>query len=44
MDEWTPDEVEAHIQFMSDFAGQLEGTGEFVEHQALFAGRRLGAT
>ena len=35
MDQWTPDEVEAHIQFMSDFAARLEGTGEFVDGQAL---------
>ena len=35
MDQWTPDEVEAHIQFMSDFAARLEGTGEFVDAQAL---------
>ena len=35
MDQWTPDEVEAHIQFMSDFATRLEGTGEFVSEQAL---------
>jgi hypothetical protein len=27
MDQWTPDEVEAHVQFMSDFATRLEGTG-----------------
>lgn len=35
MDQWTPDEVEAHIQFMRDFATRLEGTGEFVDGQAL---------
>ena len=35
MDEWTPDEVEAHIQYMRDLAKRLEDTGEFVEHQAL---------
>ncbi len=35
MDQWTPDEVEAHCQFMSDFATRLEGTGEFVDSQAL---------
>lgn len=35
MDTWTPAEVEAHIQFMSDFASRLEGTGEFVDGQAL---------
>jgi hypothetical protein len=35
MDQWAPDEVEAHIQFMNDFAGRLEETGEFVDGQAL---------
>ena len=35
MDRWTPDEVEAHIRFMSDFATRLEATGEFVSEQAL---------
>ncbi len=35
MDQWTPEEVEAHIQFMNDFASRLEGTGEFVDGQAL---------
>jgi hypothetical protein len=25
MDQWTPDEVEAHVQFMRDFATRLEG-------------------
>jgi hypothetical protein len=35
MDQWTPDEVEAHIQFMNDFATRLESTGEFVDGQAL---------
>ncbi len=35
MDRWTPDEVEAHIRFMNDFASRLEGTGEFVDEQAL---------
>jgi hypothetical protein len=35
MDQWTPGEVDAHIQFMRDFATCLEGTGEFVSEQAL---------
>ena len=35
MDRWTPQEVEDHIRFMSDFASKLEGTGEFVDAQAL---------
>ena len=35
MDKWTPDEVSAHMQYMHDFATRLEGTGEFVDGQAL---------
>ena len=35
MDQWTPDEVEAHMQYMRDFMTRLEGTGEFVDAQAL---------
>ena len=35
MDKWTPDEVSAHIQYMSDFASRLEASGEFIDGQAL---------
>ncbi|GAA1882678.1 hypothetical protein LX12_002788 [Williamsia serinedens] len=35
MDRWTPDEVDAHMQFMRDFADKLKATGEFVDAQAL---------
>ncbi|HEY7276087.1 MAG TPA: YciI family protein [Trebonia sp.] len=35
MDQWTPAEVDAHMQFMNDFAARLEETGELVEGQAL---------
>ncbi|WP_141583703.1 YciI family protein [Actinomadura sp. WMMA1423] len=35
MDQWTPEEFTAHIQYMEDFAERLKATGEFVEHQAL---------
>ena len=35
MDRWTPEEVDAHVQYMSDFAKRLQGTGEFVDSQAL---------
>ena len=35
MDQWTPEEVSAHIKYMQDFAATLEGTGEFVDAQAL---------
>ena len=37
MDQWTPAEVDAHIQYMQDFAAKLEKTGEFVSEQALAA-------
>jgi hypothetical protein len=35
MDQWSPEEVEAHIRYMHDFAGRLEESGEFVDGQAL---------
>jgi hypothetical protein len=35
MDEWTSDEVNAHIAYMNDFADRLRGTGEFVDSQVL---------
>jgi hypothetical protein len=35
MDQWKPDEVDAHIKFMQDFAAQLEQSGEFVDAQGL---------
>ncbi len=35
MDQWEPDEVDAHIQYMNDFAAKLEDTGEFVDSRAL---------
>ena len=38
MDQWTPEEVDAHVQYMSDFAARLQNTGEFVDSQALTPG------
>jgi hypothetical protein len=35
MDQWTPEELSAHVQYMQDFAVRLEGSGEFVDSQAL---------
>jgi hypothetical protein len=35
MDRWTPQELSDHVQFMNDLAARLEGTGEFVDGQAL---------
>jgi hypothetical protein len=35
MDQWTPEEFDAHVAFMHDFAARLETTGEFVDGQAL---------
>ncbi|KAA1416310.1 hypothetical protein F0U44_18450 [Nocardioides humilatus] len=37
MDRWTPEEISDHIQYMRDFAAQLESTGEYVDGQALAA-------
>jgi hypothetical protein len=38
MDQWAPEEVTAHIQYMNDFADRLKETGEFVDGQALSPG------
>ena len=35
MDQWSPEEVSDHIRYMQEFATRLEGTGEFVDGQAL---------
>ena len=35
LDRWAPDKVEAHFQYMRDFATKLQETGEFVDGQAL---------
>ena len=35
MDQWTPEEVSDHMNFMHAWAARLEATGEFVEGQAL---------
>ena len=35
MDQWSPEEFEAHVGFMNDFANRLEDNGEFVDGQAL---------
>ena len=35
MDQWTPEEIDAHVLYMSDFAARLEETGEYVDSQAL---------
>jgi hypothetical protein len=35
MDQWTPDELTAHVKYMDDFADRLKGTGEFVDEHAL---------
>ena len=35
MDQWTPDEVSAHIAFMGHVADVLRERGEFVDAQAL---------
>ena len=35
MDQWTPEEIDAHMQYMQDFADRLKETGEYVASQAL---------
>lgn len=35
MDQWAPEEIEAHMKYMSDFAEKLRESGEFVDAQAL---------
>jgi hypothetical protein len=35
MDQWTPEEISVHMQYMRDFAARLECSGEFVDSQAL---------
>ena len=37
MGEWTPDEIEAHIQFQKDLNAELSERGELVDAQALTA-------
>ena len=35
MDQWTPAEIDAHMNYMHEFADRLEQSGEFVDGQAL---------
>ena len=35
MDQWTPEEISDHMQYMRDFAARLESSGEYVDGQAL---------
>lgn len=35
MDQWTPEEFDAHIRYMNDFASRLTESGEFVSSDAL---------
>jgi hypothetical protein len=35
MDQWTPEEVSAHVRYMEDFADRLKESGEYVDSQAL---------
>jgi hypothetical protein len=37
MDQWAPEEIDAHIQYMEDFADRLRDSGEYVDSQALAA-------
>ncbi|WP_433072836.1 YciI family protein [Dactylosporangium sp. CA-052675] len=38
MDRWTPEEVDAHVQYMVDLANRLQESGEFVDGKALQPG------
>jgi hypothetical protein len=31
MERWTPEEFDAHVQYMNDFAARREESGEFVD-------------
>ncbi|HUQ54387.1 YciI family protein [Lentzea sp.] len=35
MDQWSQDEITAHIKYMNDFADRLRDRGEFVDERAL---------
>jgi len=35
MGQWTPEEIDDHVQYMNDFADRLRSTGEYVDSQAL---------
>ncbi|MFE5946186.1 YciI family protein [Streptomyces sp. NPDC056480] len=35
MDQWTPEEITAHVRYMQDFADRLKETGEYVDGHAL---------
>jgi hypothetical protein len=35
MDQWAPEEVDAHMRFMDEFGKRLEANGELVDGQAL---------
>ena len=35
LDQWAPEDVEAHFAFLRNFRAQIEENGEFVDSQAL---------
>lgn len=35
MDQWTPEEFDAHVKFMGEYAARLEASGEFVSAEGL---------
>ena len=35
MDQWSPEEIDAHMTYMGYFAARLEQNGEYVDGQAL---------
>ena len=35
MDQWTQEELSAHVRYMEEFINRLQGAGEFVDSQGL---------
>src|ERR671929_1073678 len=40
MDQWTPEEISVHVQYMRDFAARLEETGKFLDAARAETSRR----
>ena len=43
MDQWAPEDVEAHMAFLRHVSELLEDNGEFVDAQALTPAAHVGA-
>ena len=42
MDQWSPEEISAHMQYMRDFAVKLEEAGEYVDVDQLCLSGQCG--